>query len=315
MPNASRPRGGPADRGGESPQPSSPRDSGWWRRRSAAAHRWRRVRRHAPRLREPRSLRITGVRPPRPNRRTASEPIGAVTGPPPLPAEPRRSDDRARHLPAPRRLRPGGCPDRCRPDLRDRGTGATGTSRSCASGEFVGGVGVYQPHGLAAGSGCSGDRLDTRPGQGRVRSRRGSSPDLPRSKVLQPLTRVRAFGHDASHVRLRIKDDCPAGQAYRVAETPRGSRGISYSDVPTTVTVDFWVVDLGTTSGRGRRLAPEWRVSRPGEPGRRGPRLDHLRAGASYADAVSRGPAPPWPPVVSATILAHARRRARRAGG
>ena len=49
-------------------------------------------------------------------------------------------------------------------------------------------------------------------------------------------------------MRLRIKDECPAGQGYRVAETARGSRGISYSDVPTRVTVDFWVVDIGTTS-------------------------------------------------------------------
>jgi len=43
-------------------------------------------------------------------------------------------------------------------------------------------------------------------------------------------------------------DECAEGQAYRIAETPRGSRGVSYSDVPTTVTVDFLVVDLEGTA-------------------------------------------------------------------
>ena len=41
-------------------------------------------------------------------------------------------------------------------------------------GEFVGGVGVYQPHGLAGGSGCSGDRLDTDLGRGGFVSRASS---------------------------------------------------------------------------------------------------------------------------------------------
>ena len=45
-------------------------------------------------------------------------------------------------------------------------------------------------------------------------------------------------------MRLRIADDCPADGGYRVAETPRGSRGISYSSVPTTVVMDFWVLNL-----------------------------------------------------------------------
>ena len=112
-------------------------------------------------------------------------------------------------------------------------------------GPFVGGVGAYQPHGVAAGSGCSSDRLNTDLGHVDLAQVLAS---LPRSQVLQPVTRVRAFGYDASHVRIRIKDDCPTGQGYRVAETPRGSRGISYSELPTSVVVDFWVVDLGKAS-------------------------------------------------------------------
>ena len=69
---------------------------------------------------------------------------------------------------------------------------------------------------------------------------------LPQSTVLQAPTPVQAFGHDALHLRLRITNDCPAaGEALpRVAETPRGSHGISYSYDPKTVVIDFWVVDL-----------------------------------------------------------------------
>jgi hypothetical protein len=121
-------------------------------------------------------------------------------------------------------------------------------------GPFVGGVGAYQTHGVAAGSGCSSDRLNTDLGHVDLAQVLAS---LPRSKVLQPVTHVRAFGHDASHVRIRIKDDCPTGQGYRVAETPRGSRGISYSALPTTVVVDFWVVDLG----RAEAVVDTWHQS------------------------------------------------------
>ena len=57
---------------------------------------------------------------------------------------------------------------------------------------------------------------------------------LPRSTVVQPATPTEAFGHDAIHLRLRIDNDCPADQGYRVAETHRGSRGITYSAAPRT---------------------------------------------------------------------------------
>ena len=32
-------------------------------------------------------------------------------------------------------------------------------------------------------------------------------------------------------------------EVYRVAETPRGSRGISYGSQSTGVVIDFWVMD------------------------------------------------------------------------
>ena len=68
--------------------------------------------------------------------------------------------------------------------------------------------------------------------------------ELPGSTVVQPVGPTQKLGYDAQHVRLRIADDCPDGGGYRVAETPRGSRGISFSSVPTTVVMDFWVLDV-----------------------------------------------------------------------
>jgi hypothetical protein len=71
---------------------------------------------------------------------------------------------------------------------------------------------------------------------------------LPQSTVVQPPTPTEAFGHDALHLRLRIDDSCPSDQVYRVAETSKGYRGISYSNVPKEVVIDFWVVDLDGTA-------------------------------------------------------------------
>ena len=106
-----------------------------------------------------------------------------------------------------------------------------------------GGVGAYRPMALAAGTGCTGDapRRDV-----------GETPQalaqqlakLPRSTVVQPATPVQAFGHDALHLQLRIDTECPAREGYRLAEAPRGSHGLNYSNVPKDVVIDFWVVDL-----------------------------------------------------------------------
>ena len=97
-------------------------------------------------------------------------------------------------------------------------------------GEFYGGVAVYQTHGLAAGSGCNNEEPDFDLGL-------PTSPELarlPGSTVVQPVTPVRAFWHDALHLRFRIRDTARR-DTYRVAETPRGSHGVTYSDGPTTV--------------------------------------------------------------------------------
>ncbi len=99
------------------------------------------------------------------------------------------------------------------------------------------------PDALAAGSGCTGDEPTTDLGES-PEALAGDLTALPGSTVLEPPTAGQALGHDVYRLRVRITDDCPAGEGYRIAETPRGSRGISYSDTPTTVIVDFLVVDL-----------------------------------------------------------------------
>jgi hypothetical protein len=113
--------------------------------------------------------------------------------------------------------------------------------------DITGGVGAYVPDALAAGSGCSGEEPTTDFGE----SPEALADDLaalPGSTVLEPPTEGRALGYDVYRLRVQIADDCPTGQGYRIAETPRGSRGVSYGDVPTTVTVDFLVVDLEGTA-------------------------------------------------------------------
>ena len=109
--------------------------------------------------------------------------------------------------------------------------------------DAIGGVGAYVPGALATGSGCTRDEPKTDLGQS-PEALAGDLAALPDSTVLQPPTPGQALGHDVYRLSLRISDDCPEGEGYRIAETPRGSRGVSYSDTPTTVTVDFLVVDL-----------------------------------------------------------------------
>ena len=106
-----------------------------------------------------------------------------------------------------------------------------------------GGFGVYRPDALAAGSGCNGDVTNSNVGEN-PQSLAGQLAQIPHSTVVQPATPTQLSGHDALHLRLRITGECPVDQWYRVAETPRGSRGVTYGDAPATVTIDFWVVDL-----------------------------------------------------------------------
>ncbi len=105
-----------------------------------------------------------------------------------------------------------------------------------------GGVAVYQPLGLSAGTGCIEDnKLNTNVGD-TPQSLAQQLAGLPQSTVLQSPTPVQAFGHDAVHLRLRINNNCTG--YYRVAETLSGGHGITYDPVRAVV-IDFWVVDEG----------------------------------------------------------------------
>jgi hypothetical protein len=105
-----------------------------------------------------------------------------------------------------------------------------------------GGLAVYQPSALAAGTGCLGGKEDRQV---------GTTPpvlaqqlaQLPRSTVLQSPTPVQAFGRHAVHLRLRINPDCGSG-VYRVAETIEGGHGI-YGRTSRHVVIDFWVENVG----------------------------------------------------------------------
>ena len=115
-------------------------------------------------------------------------------------------------------------------------------------GPITAGVGVYQPRLLAGGSGCTGSWTGRAPGATPLEMARQLTR-LPKSDVIQRPTAIRAFGHDALHLRLRIDDQCPMDEYYRLANTPSGDRGISYADhQPQWVVIDLWVVDVdGTT--------------------------------------------------------------------
>jgi len=140
------------------------------------------------------------------------------------------------------------------------GTGATGAAleadltvqgQGWRSGDFpvvkdhgiFGGFGVYRPDTLAAGSGCNGDLTNSNVGENPP-ALAGQLARIPHSTVVQPASPTRLYGHDAVHLRLRITGECPVDQWYRVAETPRGSRGVTHGGAPAAVTIDFWVVDL-----------------------------------------------------------------------
>jgi hypothetical protein len=110
-------------------------------------------------------------------------------------------------------------------------------------GVTYGGLGVYRPDALAAGSGCDHDVANELVRE-HPQALAQQLAELPGATVVQPVTSTQKLGYGAQHLRLRIADDCSAYGGYRVAETPRGSRGISYSTVPTTVVMDFWVLNL-----------------------------------------------------------------------
>lgn len=107
------------------------------------------------------------------------------------------------------------------------------------------GVGVYQPSLLGAGTGCHGDARTTG-ALGTPVLLAQQLAQLPRSTVLVAPTRVRAFGRTVLHLRLRIDVECPS--YYRVAETPVGARGITYTALGLEdVVIDFWVLNVAGT--------------------------------------------------------------------
>jgi hypothetical protein len=111
-------------------------------------------------------------------------------------------------------------------------------------GAAYGGFGVYRPYALSAGSGCvggsvNGDVADSAQALARQLA------ELPRSTVLQPVTPSEMLGRSALHLQVRVPQDCTEGEAYYlIAETARGSRGVTYGFAPAPVVVDFWVMQV-----------------------------------------------------------------------
>ena len=70
------------------------------------------------------------------------------------------------------------------------------------------------------------------------------SPSCRGARCSSRSSQRKAWGYDAQHLRLRIQEDCGFDALYRVAETPRGTRGINYGYGSTGVVIDFWVLDL-----------------------------------------------------------------------
>lgn len=111
-------------------------------------------------------------------------------------------------------------------------------------GSSYAGIGVYQPQLLAAGSGCLGDTMTSVLGGGARRLAQQLAA-LPRSTVVEAPTPTQVFAHDGVHLRLEIRVDCET--FYRVAATPNGERGITYSALgapANNVVIDFWVLEV-----------------------------------------------------------------------
>jgi hypothetical protein len=113
-------------------------------------------------------------------------------------------------------------------------------------GESLGGVGAYQPIALGAASGCATDVVTTNLAD-TPWSLAQQLAALPHSTLEQPVEWTTFLGRRAVHLRLRIPQTCPGPVFYRIALTPRGSRGITFERPDGTfppVIVDFWVMEL-----------------------------------------------------------------------
>jgi hypothetical protein len=113
-------------------------------------------------------------------------------------------------------------------------------------GESFGGVAAYQPLALAAASGCDDDLVNSNV-EGSPLSLARQLAALPGVTVLQPAEPSELLDRYAVHVQIKIPQTCPEPQYYRVAETPRGGRGVTYDRPDQTwppVVMDFWVMEL-----------------------------------------------------------------------
>ena len=107
----------------------------------------------------------------------------------------------------------------------------------------TGGIAVYLPLALAAGTGCYGDapNLDVGDTPQAIAAQLAQLPD---STVVQAPAPVEKFGYATVHLQARIDQDC-GDEIYAVAHTRLGAHGISYGDPTEDVVIDFWVMDLG----------------------------------------------------------------------
>ena len=187
------------------------------------------------------------------------------------------SDLAARHLPDPGGCRPGGRPDRRGPDVRGRRLERRELPDRWRTARATAGSASTSP-------------VPSRPGPDATATWspatwRGARPSLaqqlatlPGSTVLQPAKPTELLGRYAFHVQVRIPQTCPMPQYYRVAETPRGGRGITYDRPDPTwppVVMDFWVMELEgdrwwSTRGTSRVLPQTWCAGSP-RPATRSP--------------------------------------------
>lgn len=114
-------------------------------------------------------------------------------------------------------------------------------------GSHAAGTAVYRPQLVAAASACSKNVQGERP----ALTPRGLARQLarlPNGTVLESPTPTRVLGHRAMHLSMRIGTVCPASGYYVVAVAATAERGITYTEPPADVMIEFWVIDLdGTT--------------------------------------------------------------------
>jgi hypothetical protein len=134
-------------------------------------------------------------------------------------------------------------------DLTIHGSKWAGSNYPVAyNGVQFAGIGVYRPQ--SVGGGCKMD-AGFEPAAAEPQQLARQLAQMPRADIVQPPTPTNAFGHSATHLRLRVDAACNGAAAYLVADTAVGSRGISYYDKSPeagVVIIDFWVMDVdGTT--------------------------------------------------------------------